>query len=111
MPYFFQQLPSTAPSFTMTVTTTSTASLTAFESTVRKWTGPHSRAVRLSETSGADYWVNFGSSTIVAASSNSMLVLGGAAEVFCLTPSMAYITAVATTTAVSVNVTCGIVSN
>lgn len=40
------------------------------------------RAVRLSSKAGDDYYVAFGSSTVVTASSNGMLVLGGAIEVF-----------------------------
>lgn len=59
------------------------ATKVAFESTgKREWSGPSGRAVRLSNTDGLDAYVKFGTSDAVAASTDSMLVLGNTVEVF-----------------------------
>ena len=73
----------TAPSFNSNTNTASSAN--ALESTAlsRIWSGPYPRAVRLAETSGVDYYVNFGSSLVSAGgSTDAMLVLGGTVEIF-----------------------------
>jgi hypothetical protein len=70
---------STAPAFQSTAS--DTAVLLALESTsLREWQFATSRAVRLAEKTGADYYVKFGTSDVVAASTNSMLILGGTVE-------------------------------
>ena len=78
----------------------------ALESTVRTWQGPSYRSVRLVESSGAEYRVNFGTATVVAASTSCMKVLGGVEVVFTVTPDVTHI-AVVSSTNVTVNVTPG----
>lgn len=100
----------TAPSFEAGSSTVFLSTANAFESTGlgRVWSGPL-RSIRLSESSGLDYHVNFGSSTITANSSDSILVLGGTVEVFHIEPAHTYIAtnSVSTSTGARVNVTLG----
>ncbi len=71
------------------------------------WTGPANRAIRFSSMeSSADYYVAFGTSNVVAASSNSMLVLGGTVESFYLTPTQTHAMVFSSTTVI-VNITGG----
>lgn len=72
----------------------------------RIWSGPSNRAVRLASIGTDDFYVAFGSSTIVAASTNSVLMLGGTVEAFYLPPSASYI-AIKSSTDVTVNITPG----
>lgn len=106
----FHHIDSTAPSFQSAGSVASSAN--ALESTAigRTWDGPASRAVRVAESSGIDYYLAFGSSTLVAVSSESMLVLGGTVEIFHpIVPSITHIAilSVSTSTAAEVNVTLG----
>src|SRR3990167_3153243 len=80
---------SSAPAFDVTLSTASSAN--AIESSgVREWAGPASRALRFSETSGVDYRLAFGSSTVTAGTTGNMLVLGAAAELFRIQPGQTY---------------------
>lgn len=101
----------TAPSFEAGASNVFLSTANALESTGlgRVWQGGASHSVRVSETSGIDYHVNFGSSTITANSSDSILVLGGTVEVFHLEPRQTYIAinSVSTSTGARVNVTPG----
>lgn len=107
--YPFTAVISTAPSFLISGTLASTAQ--ALESTAvnRKWQGPSSRAVRLCESSGVDYYIKFGSSTVTAASTDSILVLGGTETVITPPVNATYIAikSISTATAAVVNVTIG----
>ena len=104
----FQPLASTAPAFNITLTTLGTSANVLQSTSIREWAGPSGRSVRLSETSGVDYRVQFGSSLVVAASTISMLILGGVVEVFSLQPDQTYIAIMTVSTQVSdVNVTLG----
>ncbi len=100
---------STAPSFNSTTNTASSAN--ALQSTgLREWDmGPSGRSVRFAESSGVDYFVNFGDSGIVAASSDSMKVLGGAVEIFRIQPGQTHVAirSVDGSTAAGVNITLG----
>ena len=96
---------STAPSFESTASTT--AVLLALESTsVREWQFPTSRAVRLAEKTGADYYVKFGTSDVVAASTNSMLALGGTVELHRIEAGQSHMSLYSSTD-VTVNITLG----
>lgn len=98
---------SSAPSFDVTLSTASTAN--ALESSgVREWPGPSGRAVRIAESSGVDYRIAFGSSTITAGTSGVMLVLGAAAELFRVQPGQTYVAVMTSSTQVStINITLG----
>ena len=100
----------TAPSFVAGGDAVFVSTASALESTalLRVWSGPQ-RSVRLCESSGVDYHINFGSSTIVAASSDSIKVLGGTVEVFHVEPGHTHIAvnSVSTSTGAAVNVTLG----
>lgn len=98
---------SSAPAFDVTLSTASTAN--ALQSSgVREWDGPSGRAVRFAETSGVDYRVAFGSSTIVAGTTGNTLVLGGAAEAFYIQPGQTYVAIMTTSTQISaVNIAIG----
>ena len=103
----FSPVESSETSFMMTITTASTFQF--LESTgIRQWSGgPLGRSVRVSEISGGDYYLKFGSSTVTAASTDSMLVLGNTVEVFQpVKPSFTCISMVSSTN-VSVCVTIG----
>jgi len=114
MPYrydkpFYPVPNTTAPSFESAGSLTSSANELQSTALGRQWFGPSGRSVRLTESSGLDYHVNFGSSLIVAASSDSILVLGGVSEVFTIDPSVTYVAikSVSTSTAAAVNITLG----
>lgn len=87
---------------------TATSIRYALESTTlnRMWQQPSNRAVRLACSTADDFYVNFGSSTVVCASSDGVLVLGGSVETFYLAPSQSYI-AFSGATGFSVNVSLG----
>ena len=105
--YPFIPIPSSTPGFDVVLSTGST--LNAIEnSSGRQWlSGPTGKSIRLSETSGVDYRVAMGTSTVDAALTGSMLVLGGVVEVFNV-PAGGYISIMTTSTAIStVNVALG----
>lgn len=105
----FTPVDSTAPSFEVESSATSVA--TALESTAvnRYWRhGPGSRAIRLATGSSNDYYYSLGSSLAVAASSDSVLMLGGTVEIF--TPvkaSVTHIALITTGSTATVNITLG----
>jgi hypothetical protein len=106
----FTHIPSSAPSFTVSLTTV--ASVTVLQSTAvnRIWAGGANRAVRVSSNSSKDGYVVFGSSLTAAESStNAMLHLSGTVEVFYVSPSMTYIGLYTPTTTAetTINVTLG----
>lgn len=105
--YPFQPLKnSTAPAFESTAD--NNAVLLPIESTgIREWQFPTSRAVRLAEKTGADYYVKFGTSDVVAASTNSMLVLGSAVEIFRLEAGQSHMS-IMSSTSITVNITLGV---
>jgi hypothetical protein len=108
---FHRVVGTTAPSFTMGATDVFASTASVLESTAlgRQWQGPSGRVVRLAEDKGIDFHVNFGTSTIIAASTDSMLVLGGTVEDFKVEPSDTYIAikSVSTSTGAVVNITLG----
>ena len=94
---------------TISSTLGSSGILYAFESTgLREWQFPSNRSILVTEFSGADFWINIGSSDVVAvAGTNGIPVLGGTAQVFSLRdPSQTHF-AFASSTSVTVNVTIG----
>ena len=101
----FEAINSTAPAFNVSVTNTSTAN--ALESTgSREWDGPGSRTIRLASGTAADYYVQFGNSSVVA-STLSMLFLGGTVEIPSpIKPGNTHI-AMYSSTDITVNVTLG----
>lgn len=106
--YPFQQIIGTSePSFNITLSTA--VQVFALETSTRFWNaGPTGEGVRFVESSGVDYHVNFGSSTITCVSTGHMMVLGGVAELFRRTPDQAYVAIMTSSTMVSdVNVTLG----
>lgn len=77
---------------------------------VREWIhGPSGRALRFAESSGTDYYIELGSSTVTAASSKSMLMLGGTVEIVRVQPNQTYVAiqSASTTVAAAVTVTLG----
>ena len=97
-----------------TISVTSTPSLTAIAvTTTRNWQYPTSRTIRFAESDGKDTVVHFSmvtsaSVTALAATTDSMLLLGGTAEVVRLQAGQDYISVMcATSTALSLNVTLG----
>ena len=102
----FSPIVSTAPGFSVSFDSTST--IFALESTsLREWSGPSGRAIRVSSIASDDFHINFGTSDIVAASSDSVLVLGGTVETFLPgKPSYTHIACVSSTNA-TVNVVLG----
>ena len=98
---------SSAPAFESTLG--STSQFYALESTAigRTWDGPFSRSIRLCESSGVDYYVSLGSTTAVAASSDSQLMLGGTVEILRIQPGQTHIAIAGKSTDVQVNVTLG----
>lgn len=103
--YAFYPVTSTAgPSFESTL---GSSGLYALESTtVRQWQGASGRAVRIASKAADDFYVNVGSSDIVAASTNSVLILGGTVETFFLRPVQSHIM-VFSSTDVTANITIG----
>ena len=104
--YPFQPIKnSTAPSFSASGATA--AALFAIEtSALREWQFPTSRALRFAELTGGDYYVKFGTSDAVAASTDTMLILGGTVEVHRVEPGISHIS-IWSSTNVTVNVTLG----
>jgi len=106
--YPFTPVVSTAPAFQVSGTLASTAN--ALEGANRKWQGASGRTIRFAESSGIDYYVKFGSSTVVAAATDSMLLLGGTVQDLKQPkPSDTYVAikSISTSTAAVVNVTLG----
>jgi hypothetical protein len=97
----FRPITSTAPSFNSTQ-----ADGVALQSTGREWQYPSNRAIRVSSKAADDFFLCFGSSTVVANTSACMLVLGGVSEVFSLQPSQTHV-AIASSTDVVCNFTLG----
>ena len=100
---------STEPSFNAGSTTVFDSTTNAFESSgVREWKSPN-RQVRFAEDLGADYYLKFGSSDVVASSTDSMLMLGGTVETFSIEGGNTHfaINSVSTSTGAKVNVTLG----
>lgn len=100
----------TAPSFEIGATNVFLSTASAFESTGlnRVWSGAQ-RSIRIAENAGIDAHVNWGSSTITANSSDSILFLGGTVETFHIEPGHTYIAtnSVSTSTGAKLNVTLG----
>lgn len=96
----FSPIVSTAPGFSVSFDNTSTNF--ALQSTsLREWAGPASRAVRLTAPAANDFHINFGTSDIVAASSDSILILGGTVEIFTpVKPTYTHIACVSSTSIV-----------
>lgn len=103
--FTFYPVASTAPSFESTA---GSSGLYAFASTAigRVWSGASGRAIRLASKAADDYYVNYGSSDIVAASSNSILILGGTVESHRIDPRHTHLMVFSSTT-VTVNITLG----
>jgi len=96
---------STAPAFNSS--SLNTAFRYVLESTERVWQGPSNRAVRVvGANSSAAYYLKLGSSTVVAASSDSFLSIGAYPTVMLASPSQTYISLVSSTNVI-VNVTLG----
>ena len=108
LPFAPVDFPSTSPSPSFNIAFPGASTANALESTgLRQWNGPTGRAVRLAETGGVDVYINFGTSDVVAASTNSMMMLGNTVEVFSrVRPGMTHI-AVFSSTSGSLNVTLG----
>ena len=96
----------TAPSFNSTAGSAPTAY--ALESSTRFWQAPANRSVRVVNvgTAVCDYSIKFGTSTVVAASSDSMLIKSGISTVFHAPPQVTYISVMSSTT-LTLNVTLG----
>ena len=102
----FRPLPtSTGPSFN---SSSGSSGLYALESTAlnRFWGIPGGRTIRIASIAGDDFYIALGSSTIVAGTTDSMLILGGTVELFRDTGDVSYI-AIKSSTDVIVNVTLG----
>lgn len=98
--YPFQPVSSTEIGFN------SSAAVRALESTARFWQYPTSRAVQVASIAGDDFYINFGSSLVVASASAGMLCLGGAERVYGVDTGDTYI-AIASSTDVTVNIALG----
>lgn len=101
---------STAPSFTMGSTSVFDSTSTSFESTdIREWQGASNRTFRVSEKAGIDYYLNYGSSDVTAASSDSLHMLGGTVETFYVEAWRTHVAvkSASTSTGVQVNITLG----
>jgi hypothetical protein len=72
----------------------------------RAWQYPSNRTVRVTSRAADDFYICFGASGVTAASTASMLVLGGVSEVFSVLPKMSHV-AIASSTDVTVNFTLG----
>ncbi len=104
----FQTIDSSETSFEVTIDSTSVATLLESTAVNRYWkSGPGSRSIRLATKTADDYYFQVGSSLVVAASSDSTLLLGGTVEIFNqIKPSNTYI-ALQSSTDVTINVTLG----
>ena len=97
---------SSSPSFQSSALGTTSVNY-ALESTAlnRIWQGPASRSVRLGSLGSSGFFVQFGSSTVAAGSTDSMLVT--TPQIFSVEPKQTYI-AVMSSTSTVVNVTLGV---
>lgn len=78
----------------------------ALQSTgTREWQQPSSRSVRVHGVGSANYYINFGSSTVTVGATNGILC-GGENSIFSVTPAQTYIAMYSSTSAV-VNVALG----
>lgn len=107
----FVPLPNTTgPGFLTSAIEASTGGAYALEGTAtgRVWQGP-TRAVRLTEQNGVDYFVQFATASTLAlpSSVDAMLVLGGVSEVFKVMPNWTHIGIKSAGTTAVVNVTLG----
>jgi hypothetical protein len=88
-----------------------TSSNQAIESSaVREWIhGPSGRALRFSESSGVDYTIELGTSTAVASTATSMMLLGGTVEIVRIDPGQTHIAikSMSSATAPNLNITLG----
>lgn len=104
----FTPVNSTAPSFESTLGSTSQFYALQSSAVNRLWNGPSGRAVRFAESSGVDYYLNWGTTLAVAASSDSILMLGGVESVLTPpTPSVTHVAIAGKSTDVVVNLTIG----
>lgn len=104
----FQPVRSTEPSFNMTLSTASSGVVFQSTATGRQWDGPTGRSIRVMESSGNEFFIQFGSSTVVATSTGSMRMLGGVAEVFRIDANQTYVAVMTLSTSPSdVNFTLG----
>jgi hypothetical protein len=87
----FVPVRSTEPALIMTLSTLSSAVILQLAATNRIWDGPFGRSVRVMESSGVEFFMQFGTSLAVAVSSGSMRMLGGVAEVFRVDPIQTYV--------------------
>jgi hypothetical protein len=105
----FFHIKSSEPGFSATATTA--AGLYAIEASAvtRQWLPPGAsgKAVRLASQSAADYYVVFGTSDVVAASTAAMLVLGGTVETFMAPAHVSHLSILGATTDITVNVSVG----
>lgn len=105
VPRIFKMLPSTEPSFSSTALSDSVSY--KLESASRLWAGPSDRTLRVvNQDSSASFYVQLGSSTVVAASSYSELVPYRYPTILDVGPSQTYV-AFFSSTSVTVNVTMG----
>ena len=103
----FHPIDSSDTSFEV-VLTEANSTTNFLESTgVREWSGPGSRVVRFATRTADDYVVKFGSSLATAASSNSMLMLGGTVEVITLSRPSINSIALQSSTDITVNLSIG----
>lgn len=103
----FTPVDTTAPSFQVTVDSTSVA--TALQSTgVREWFGgPGSRSIRIASITADDYHIQFGSTLAVATTTTTPVILGGTVEIFTpVKPAYTHI-AIVSSTDVTANITLG----
>lgn len=102
---FYPLTNTTAPSFR--AVSDNNALSFALESTLRVFQGPAGRSVRITNSdASANYYILFGSSTVVATSTNGILMLGGVPFITGIAPSQTYISIVSSTS-VAVNITLG----
>ncbi len=73
---------------------------------IRKWDYPTSRTIRVASIAGDDFYVNLGSSDILAEVGHSMLVLGGNQEILRVQPGQTSVAFISSTD-ITVNVTLG----
>lgn len=102
----FNPIISTSASFNLAVSNVSSAN--ALESTAlnRIWQGPSGRAIRIAETGGIDVYIAFGTTLVVAASTDCMMLLGNTVEIFTTKPGNTCIAAFSSTTT-TLNLTLG----
>ena len=105
--YNFNPVVSTAASFEAIIDN-ATGAFAMESSSLREWTTPSGRAVRIASVQTDDFHLRFGTSDIgVAGSSDSMLILGGTVETFHpVKPSYTHLSFVSSTT-LTINITLG----